>query len=522
MLKYGVNAVIRIKKLAGKENFSIPFSRFLILMKTSRLMLTLLLLGLPVLNAQEVKLSPVTAPQGFADLVSPLLPAVVNVSTRTLAKSKPYGRGELPLDPNLPSGPLEDMLRDFFEQQIPSQRDASSLGSGFIISPEGLVVTNYHVIEGADEITVILNDNTRLRATVVGRDYRTDIAVLKVESKVKLPFVTWGDSDKLRTGDWILAIGNPFGLGGTVTAGIVSTIKRDISAQNLGGSGADYVPGYIQTDASINVGNSGGPMFNMQGQVVGINRAIFSPTGGSVGIGFAIPSAVAKKVVEQIQQYGRTKRGWLGVRIQAVTEDIAEGLGFKAVEGALVGSVIPNGPAAKAKLLPGDIILKVGDVPVKDSRTVPQLVGDMVVGSSVPLTVWRKGKTFVQNVVVGEFEEAEDAGIIESPEKKSPSKDQSVLGISFRALTSEVRRQTGITEDVTGILVTDVDPKSNAALKGIQPGDVIVEVSQEDVSKPEDFLVLIEKAKKAGRKSVLLLINREDEMRYVSIKIREE
>jgi len=492
---------------------------------TSRLTLTLsLLAGLslsPVLFGQEIKPSPITAPQGFADLVQPLLPAVVNISTKTLVKSKPQLHGEVPLDPNFPSGPIEDMLRDFFEQQTPSQRNVASLGSGFIISPEGLVVTNYHVIEGADEITVILNDNTKLPATVVGRDHRTDIAVLKVESKTKLPFVTWGDSNKLRTGDWIIAIGNPFGLGGTVTSGIVSTIKRDISSPALGGN-VDYIPGYIQTDASINVGNSGGPMFNMQGQVVGINRAIFTPTGGSVGIGFAIPATVVQKVVEQIQKFGRTKRGWLGVRIQAVTEDIAEGLGFKDAEGALVGSVIPNGPAEKAKLLPGDIILKVGDAPVKDSRTVPQLVGDMAVGSTVALTVWRKGKTFVQNIVVGEFEEAQEAGIIASPEGKTPTKDQSALGISFKALSPEIRRQSGVADDVTGIIVTDIDPKSNAALKGLQPGDVIVEVSQEDVSKPEDFVSLIEKAKKAGRKSVLLLINREDEMRYVSVKIKEE
>ncbi|MEB3702006.1 Do/DeqQ family serine endopeptidase [Candidatus Bealeia paramacronuclearis] len=496
-------------------------------MKISRFSLSLVLLATlslenATLRAQEVKPSPVSAPQGFADMVAPLLPAVVNISTKTKVKSGPQLRSPIPLDPNLPSGPLEDMLREFFDQQAPSHRNVASLGSGFIVSPEGLVVTNYHVIEGADEVTVILNDNTKLPATVVGRDHRTDIALLKVETKTKLPFVNWGDSEKLRTGDWIIAIGNPFGLGGTVTAGIVSTIKRDISASQNPGVNLDYVQGYIQTDASINVGNSGGPMFNMQGQVVGINRAIFSPTGGSVGIGFAIPASVAQKVVDQIREFGRTKRGWLGVRIQSVTEDIAEGLGFKTVEGALVGSVIPGGPAAAAKLLPGDVILKVGETPVKDSRSIPQLVGDMPVGSVAPLTIWRKGKTFVQNITVGEFEEAEEAGIIKSPQAKSTAKTTQALGMSFQTLTPDFRRENGIADDIAGVVVTEVNPKSNAAFKGLQSGDIIVEISQEDVQKPEDVVNLVEKAKKAGRKSVLLLINREDEMRYISVKIKDE
>jgi serine protease Do len=462
--------------------------------------------------------TPATTPSSFADLVEPLLPAVVNISTTTLIR----GRGEAsqsPLEMPFPKGsPLEDFFKDFLDRMQPeTPRNVTALGSGFIIDPDGYIVTNNHVVADADQITVILNDNTELKATLVGRDRRTDVAVLKVNTEKKLPFVQWGTSQKLRTGDWIIAIGNPFGLGGTVTAGIVSHMARDIGEHSRSG---DFVDGYIQTDASINMGNSGGPMFDMNGNVVGLNTAIFSPTGASVGIGFAIPSEIAKKVVEQIRQYGRTKRGWIGVRIQPVTEDIAEGLGLKELKGALVGNVVRDGPAAKAKIQSGDVILKIGDVEVKDQRSVPRIVGDFAVGSQVPLTIWRKGKILSVPVQIGEFEEAEEAGVIPSPDGgKELIKGVEIHGMTLQPLTEDLRQRFDIDKDTHGVLVVDVSPKSSAAEKGIRPGDIIMEISQEEVKSPQSVVDHFKRAEKENRKSSLLLINRDGESRYVSIKI---
>jgi serine protease Do len=465
--------------------------------------------------------SPATAPNGFADIVAPLLPAVVNISTTTLVR----GRGDMGQSMDLPyskGSPLEDFFKEFLDRMQPEgPRNITSLGSGFIVDPEGFIVTNYHVVADADQITVILNDNTELKATLVGRDRRTDIAVLKVKTDKKLPSVNWGDSAKLRTGDWVIAIGNPFGLGGTVTAGIVSHLSRNIEERSRSG---DFIDGYIQTDASINLGNSGGPMFDMKGNVVGVNRSIYTPNGdGSVGIGFAIPSEIAKKVVEQIRQFGRTKRGWLGVHVQPVSEDIAEGLGLKDLKGALVGNVVKDGPAAKAKIQPGDVILKIGSVEVKDDRSLPRIVGDVPVGSQVPVSVWRKGKIATISVKIGEYEEAEESGVIPSPEGgKELSKGIEIHGMTLQALSAENRRGYEIDKDMEGVLIVDVAPKSSAAEKGIRPGDIIVEISQEEVKSPHHVVEKIKKAEKDNRKSVLLLINREGESRYVSIKIGPE
>ena len=456
-------------------------------------------------------------PPTFANIVAPLLPAVVNISTTTLVR----GRGETGQSFDFPKGsPLEDFFKDFLDRRQSEgegPRNITSLGSGFIISADGYIVTNYHVVADADQITVILKDGIELKAVLVGRDRRTDIAVLKVKTDKKLPFVKWGQSEKLRIGDWVISIGNPFGLGGTVTAGIVSHLARDIGDHSRAG---DFVDGYIQTDASINLGNSGGPMFDMAGNVVGVNTAIFSPNGNSVGIGFAVPAEVTKKVVDQICQYGRTKRGWLGVHIQPVTQDIAEGLGLKQLQGALVGNVIKEGPAAQAKLQSGDVILKVGSVEIKEERSLPRIVADIPVGSQVPVLIWRKGKLLTVQAQIGEFEEAEEMGIIPSPDGgKELTKGIEIHGMTLQPLSPEICQRFDIEGGTPGVLVVDVLPKSSAAEKGIRLGDILVEISQQEVNAPQDVMNLLKDAEKNNRKSALLLINRDGESRYISIKL---
>ena len=461
------------------------------------------------------------ASYSYADLVEPLLPAVVNISSTTLIRSR-GDQTQSPLDMPLPKGsPLEDFFKEYLDRMQPeTSRNSSALGSGFVIDPEGYIVTNYHVVADADQITVTLNDNTELKATLVGRDRRTDLALLKVNTDKKLPFVQWGDSEKLRTGDRIIAIGNPFGLGGSVTTGIVSHLSRDIGDRTRSG---DFVEGYIQTDASINLGNSGGPMFDMTGKVVGVNAAIYTPTGANVGIGFAIPSDIAQKVVTQIRQYGRTKRGWLGVHIQPVTEDIAEGLGLKDLKGALVGSVVKDGPAAKGKLQPGDVILKVDNVEVKEQRSVPRIVGNIVVGTQVPVTIWRKGKIVSLPIQIGEYEEAEETGVITSLDGgKELTKGIEIHGMTLQPLTEDVLQRYDIPKDTQGVLIVDVKPKSSAAEKGLHAGDVILEISQEEVKLPQHVVDHLIKAEKENRKSALLLISRDGESRYVSIKLIPE
>jgi serine protease Do len=470
-------------------------------------------------EAQKPVTSPLAAniPSSFADVVEPLLPAVVNISSTTLTRGKadhnqffdvPYPKGS----------PLEDLFKDFLDRVQPEgPRNVTALGSGFIIDSKGYIVTNNHVVADADQITVILNDNTELKATLVGRDRRTDIAVLKVKTDKTLPFVEWGNSEKLRAGDWVIAIGNPFGLGGTVTAGIVSHVARNIS-ENLRTS--DFIEGYIQTDASINLGNSGGPMFDVGGRVVGVNTSFFSPTGNSVGIGFAIPSEITRKIVDQIIQYGKPRRGWLGVHIQPVTSDIAEGLGLKELKGALVGNVVRGGPAAKGKLQSGDVILKVGTVDIKDEKSLPRIVGNVPVGSQIKVTIWRKGKNFTFPIVVGEYEESEEVAVISSPDSgKDVPKGIEVHGMTLQPLTKDIRQRFDIAKDVEGVLIVDVIQKSSAAEKGLRPSDIIVEIGQSEVKTPQHVLDHLKKAEKAKRKSVLLLIDRDGESRYISLKL---
>ena len=453
---------------------------------------------------------------GFADLVDKLIPAVVNISTTQTIKGQRPGV-EMPQFP--PGSPFEEFFKEFFDRQQREERTrrVTSLGSGFIVDPAGYVVTNNHVIADADEITVILQDdqNTNLKAQVVGRDSKTDLALLKVEPGRTLPFVKWGDSDKARVGDWVVAIGNPFGLGGTVTAGIVSARARELNS----GPYDDF----LQTDAAINKGNSGGPMFNMTGEVIGVNSAIYSPTGGSVGIGFAIPASLAQPVIEQLRKYGHTRRGWLGVRIQTVTEEIAESMGLTKPAGALVASITPGGPAEAAGIQAGDVIVKFDGKEVADMRHLPRMVAETEIGKSVPVEVWRKGKKLDLKAKVGELEETEQAAAPAPEKEKStpPTKAEKVdpLGVSLAPLSQDLRDQFEIGAEVKGVVVTAIEDAGGAAEKGIKPGDVIVEVGQEEVSTPAQVAGLVDKAKQAGRKSVLLLVERSGDLRFVAVRI---
>jgi serine protease Do len=451
-----------------------------------------------------------TAPDSFADLAEKLLPSVVNISTTQVIE----GRTGMEL-PKLPPGsPFEDFFKEFFDRNQPEQRSrrATSLGSGFIVGAEGYVVTNNHVIQDADEITVILHDNTRLKAELVGRDKKTDIAVLKVKPKSKLTAVKFGDSDSARVGDWVMAIGNPFGLGGTVTAGIISARGRDINA----GPYDDF----IQTDASINRGNSGGPMFNLKGRVIGINTAIFSPSGGSVGIGFAIPSSVASPVIKQLVKHGQVRRGWLGVHIQSVTEEIAETLGLKEASGALVASVIPDGPAEKAKMKAGDVILKFDGREVSKMRRLPRIVADTEVGRSVDIEVWRDNKKVTLKAKVEELGETPaEVAAKTSGTKKGSESTIDALGLRLSSITPKLKKKYSLEKDLKGVVVTKVTDSGPAAEKGIRPGDVIVEISQQEVTEPADIAKKVAEAEKAGRKSVLLLLEGQGGLRFVAIRI---
>ncbi|WP_460020555.1 DegQ family serine endoprotease [Magnetospira thiophila] len=462
------------------------------------------------------------APESFADLAERLSPSVVNISSSQVVQGQPGI--EMPQFP--PGSPFEDFFKHFFDQQgegqgpghEPGKRRASSLGSGFVIEG-GFVVTNNHVIEGADKIFVILQDDTRLEAELVGRDPKTDVAVLKLSEgkKLDVPPLALGDSGKVRVGDWVLAIGNPFGLGGTVTAGIVSAQGRDINA----GPYDDF----IQTDASINKGNSGGPMFNLDGEVIGINTAIYSPSGGSVGIGFALPMDVAKPVIGQLIKFGRTKRGWLGVRIQHVTEEIAESIGLKEPKGALVAGVSDDGPAKVAGIQSGDVILSFNGQDVDEMRHLPRMVAETEIDKAVPVTVWRNGETQKLSVVIGELEESEvaDAETTAKPTNtKSGSLDIDSLGLSVAQANDAVRNRFSLGEgEIKGVVVTSVDQDGPAAEKGVQEGDIIVEVNQYEITEPKDVVQRIDEARKSSRRSVLLFVERQGDLRIVGVRLRE-
>lgn len=463
-------------------------------------------------------------PDNFADLAEKLLPTVVNISTTqtiTMRGDMPQFEFEFP-----PGSPFEDFFRDFMDKnrgeykgQKERKQKTTSLGSGFIIDPAGYIVTNNHVIQDADEITVILQDDTNLTASVVGRDKKTDLAVLKVESKKPLPFVRFADSDKARVGDWILAIGNPFGLGGSVTAGIISARARNINS----GPYDDY----LQTDAPINRGNSGGPMFNMDGDVIGVNAAIFSPSGGSVGIGFAIPSTLAKNVVEQLKATGHTRRGWLGVRIQLVTPEIAESLGLGKPHGALVSSVTDESPASDSKFETGDVIVSYDGREVPEMQRLPRMVAETEVGKTVDVVVIRKGTEKTLKVKVGELKQDDDETMADNdaqgvkPALPESAEKIEELGLSAAPVTDALRRRYDLGKEAAGIVVLDVAPDGLAAEYGIEPGDLIGEASQQDVKAPKDLTEIVKKAKK-DEKPVLLLVERKGDLRFVAIKFKAE
>jgi serine protease Do len=479
-------------------------------LSTVCLLPTLIILALmPLATPAEAR----DGPASFADLAQKLLPSVVNISTTQTLNAKDEMQ-TLPPDLQFPPGsPFEQFFHDFMEKQKNMPHKATALGSGFIIDPQGYIVTNNHVIEGADEITVILQDDTNLTATLVGRDKKTDLALLKVNPKKPLTAVSWGDSDKIRVGDWIMAIGDPYGLGGTVTAGIISARARDIQS----GPYDDY----LQTDAPINKGNSGGPMFNMDGEVVGVNSAIYSPSGGSIGIGFAIPSALAKNIVDQLKNHGHIQRSWLGVRIQMVTQDIADSLGLDGTKGALVSSTTADGPAAKAGIQAGDVILSFDGKDVPEMRRLPLMVAEAGVGKSVPVVVFRKGQQMTLNVKLGELPASEEASDTEEGQEETAPADTTSskvddLGLSAAPVTDALRTRYDIKKDVNGLVVTNVVADGVASDQGIEVGDVISEAAQQDVKAVKDLEDRVKDAKKDNR-PLLLLINRKDDLRYVAV-----
>jgi len=453
------------------------------------------------------------APDSFSELASRLLPTVVNIATTQTVK--PGSMADI-LPDLPPDSPLQDLFKDYLSKNKNAPRHVTALGSGFIIDASGLIVTNNHVIEDADDITVTLNDGTSLPAKLVGRDPKTDLALLKVAPAKPLPAARFGDSDRAHVGDWVIAIGNPFGLGSSVTAGIVSARNRDIAS----GPYDDF----IQTDAPINRGNSGGPLFDMEGNVVGVNSAIFSPSGGSVGIGFSIPANMAREVVDQLRQFGQARRGWLGVRIQQVTPDIAEGLGLPGTQGALVADVTAGGPAAKAGIENGDLITGFDGKPVADSRALPRIVADTAIGKATTVDVWRKGKKEALHVVVARLDESDAAAAPAKPVKAPPPKVNSKLsqlGLTLGALDGDSRNKFHVASDIQGAVVTDVDPDSPAGEKNFRPGDVIVEVQSQAVHTPEDVAKHVEADSKAGKKIELLLVNRDGNLTYVALRLIE-
>ncbi|QZO02263.1 Do family serine endopeptidase [Chenggangzhangella methanolivorans] len=446
-----------------------------------------------------------------------MIDSVVNIST---SQNAPAAAEKAVPSPQVPEGsPFEDFFDEFFNKRGDNgpkrpSRKQTSLGSGFVIDPNGIVVTNNHVIDGADEITVNFNDGSKLTAELVGKDQKTDMAVLRVKPPKPLKAVKFGDAEKLRVGDWVLAIGNPFGLGGSVSAGIVSARNRNINS-------GPY-DNFIQTDAAINRGNSGGPLFNTDGDVVGINTAIISPSGGSIGIGFSVPSTIAKNVVDQILQFGETRRGWIGVRIQEVTDDIAESLGIKGPDkGALIAGVNDDGPAAKAGMQSGDVVLKFDGKPVRAMRDLPRIVADTVIDREVEVTVWRKDKEVTLKLKVGRLEETDPKqAALKAPSPAEEPKTGAALGLSFTAITDELRLKFSLKPDAKGLVITKVDPGSKAQENQIQEGDLLVEVAQETVEKPADVTKRLDALKKEGKKTALLLLSgKQGDVRFVALSI---
>ncbi|WP_026606223.1 Do family serine endopeptidase [Methylocapsa acidiphila] len=464
-------------------------------------------------------------PDSLADLADQVSDTVVNISATQTIDEKHAGAA-----PQLePGTPFDDLFEEFFrrrqqqgggEAPSPRQRErkSNSLGSGFVIDPSGIVITNNHVIADANEVTVIFTDGQKLKAEVLGKDAKVDVAVLKVKPDKPLKAAKFGDSDKMRVGDWVVAVGNPFGLGGTVTSGIISARNRNIDS-------GPY-DNYFQTDAAINKGNSGGPLFNMAGEVIGINTAILSPSGGSIGIGFATPAATVMPVIEQLQKFGETRRGWLGVRIQNVDETIAESLNLGAAHGALVAGTDDKGPAKAAGLQAGDVIVKFDGVEIKESRDLPKIVASAPVGKDVEVVILRQGKELVKTIKLGRLEDNEKpvkAAVKRGESGKGPAASavEKALGMEFSGLSDELRQKFSIKSSIgSGVVVTAVDPDSGAAEKHIQVGDVIQEINQEAVKDVSDVNKKLQTLKSGGKKSALLLVaNAQGEVRFVALAL---
>ncbi len=456
-----------------------------------------------------------THPTNLADLVDQVAGAVVNISATQTIEGKDDDAA-----PDIPKGtPFDEMFEEFFRRHggmpRPRSRQAQSLGSGFVVDPTGIVITNNHVIGDANDIIVIFNDGRKLKAKVVGKDPKVDVAVLKVESDKPLKTVKFGDSDKIRVGDGVMAVGNPFGLGETVTSGIISARNRNIDS----GPYDDF----LQTDASINKGNSGGPLFNMQGEVVGINTAILSPSGGSIGIGFATPSATVTPVIAQLEQFHETRRGWLGVRIQPVDDTIAESLGLPSARGALVAGVDDKGPAKPAGIQAGDVIVKFDGKDIKESRDLPRLVAAMPVGKTVDVVVLRSGKEVTKSVTLGRLEDGEKTALLEKPKSDVDQKalTAKALGMEFSMLNDDARKTFKIKDSIKGVVVSSVEPGSPAADRGLRPGDVIQEVNHQAVERPGEVAKAFDDARKDGGKkpALLLVTNGEGMARFVAIPL---
>ncbi|WP_026621665.1 serine protease Do [Ensifer sp. WSM1721] len=466
---------------------------------------------------------PPAGPPSVAELAEGLLDAVVNISISQNVKSDD---DNAPM-PQVPEGsPHQEFFDEFFRGQGEGgrPRTVNSLGSGFVIDPTGYIVTNNHVIQDADDIEINFSDGTKLKAKLVGTDTKTDLAVLKVEPKKPLKAVSFGDSRRIRIGDWVMVVGNPFGLGVSVSVGVVSARGRNINA-------GPY-DSFIQTDAAINRGNSGGPLFNMKGEVIGINTAILSQTGMSVGIGFAVPTELAVNVVNQLKEFGETRRGWLGVRIQPVTDDIAESLKMEMPRGALVSGIIEGGPITKGEIKPGDVIIRFDGMDVAEIRDLMRAVGESPVGKAVDVVIIRDGTEQTVRVTLGRLEDGEHLAARqteqpngegakpgEPPAAQLPASD-TVLGMKLAVLDADRRKSFGIAEAVKGVVVTEVQPNSPAAERRLEAGDVIVEVGQEAMTTPEDITARVEELKADGRRNALLMIaSKTGELRFVTVRM---
>lgn len=475
-------------------------------------------------------LLPLAAPQAFAqaqllpnvaDLADKVLPSVVEISIESKAGGATPGLPEVPQLPD--DSPFKDFFDDFLKKrqgegggQTPSDRTVTSMGSGFVIDAQGFLVTNNHVVEGAEKITVKFQDGTELKAELVGRDAKTDLAVIKVKSDKPLPVVSFGDSDKLRIGEWVMAIGNPYGLGGSVSLGIVSARNREINS----GPYDDF----IQTDAAINRGNSGGPLFSLNGDVMGVNTAIFSPTGGSVGIGFSVPANTAKNVINQLIKFGETKRGWLGAMLQPITPDIDESMGLKGQKGALVADVTKDSPGSKGGLLAGDVIYEFDGRVIKEMKELPKAVAETEVGKKVVVKVKRKGADVALSIELGRLEDGEKKIAAQKDEKAKVAATATLLGMTVSTITDDLRKKFKADEKIKGVIITEVSADGAASEKRLEPGDVIVEAGGNVVESAADVSEAVAQAEKDSKSSVLLLVakgGKDGETRFIALKIKK-